>query len=104
MVMAQEMPFFEASKMALDSIRDQNIVFVVIEGIYYALDSGRKHLTLQGQNPLAILVSESDLYEKLESLTGPDYEGTQIYHKTQALLKEHFGEEATNGNSILQES
>lgn len=46
MVMAQEMPFFEASKMALDSIRDQNIVFVVIEGIYYALDSGRKHLTL----------------------------------------------------------
>lgn len=97
------MSFFEASKIALDTIKDQNIVFVVLEGIMYALNSGKKHLTLDGQNPLAILVQESDLHQKLESLIGPDYEGTQVFYKTKALLKEHFGEGASDQNSIFQE-
>ena len=81
--------FFERSCDALETLKELKIIFVVLEGIMYALQRGKDIPMADGQNPFVIAIQQCDLYEKLQSLIDihPD---TQVCYKTEALFRDYF--------------
>ena len=63
--MINQLGFFHACRAALSLLRDLKNIFVVLEGIQFALQLGSKILTSEGENPVAIAVQACELFEDM---------------------------------------